>query len=230
MGYRDSNQTAGSSVAQQECHEEVCKKTPPAMSTGKCTYYKNRHDNYIKRHQDDSKTGGDNPPSYYLEYGFKYCSTFKEQTYNKFSAGGKVWLVKVLIKLQEFMEQGVVKKNWKAKVNRAFNKKYLSKNTDFYIGIECRDADFRAFAFATHPDAYDPKAMQTLPCSDLILIASTPELKEWLSFDTWEQAGVMIKNMDVTNIAFGCIDEASEHLLDKAEEVFEDLAHKMTRW
>jgi len=69
--YENSTQKTGS-VAQQPCHEEVCKKTPPSIPTGKCNYYKQRNDNYIQRHQYDSKSGSDNPPDYYLNYGFKY--------------------------------------------------------------------------------------------------------------------------------------------------------------
>ena len=232
MGYKDSKQVAGSSVAQQECHEEVCKKTPPSMATGACSYYKNRHENYIQRHQHDSKSGGDNPPSYYLDYGFKYCTAFKEETYEELSGKGKVWLNRTLKLLQEYMELGVVDKTYLATVNKAYNKRHdLPKNiTKFYTGIECRNDDFRDFAFATHPDAYNPKVMQTLPCSDLILIANTPAYKEWLSGATWEQAIIMGKHMNITDIMLGCLDESSSYLADKIQDIFEDLAEKFTRW
>jgi len=76
-------------------------------------------------------------------------------------------------------------------------------NASFYTGIECRNDDFRDFAFATHPDAYSPKDMQKLLCSDLMAIANTPAYKEWLSGATWEQAIIMGKNMDIGDITLG---------------------------
>ena len=238
MGYRDSNQTAGSCIAQQPCHEEVCKQTPPAIPTGSCDYYKQRNENYIQRHQYDSKTGSDNPPDYYMDYGFKYCSRFRQETYDKLSSDGKIWLNDTLNDLQNLMEQGVVGQSWRAKINKDFNKNYLASNPEkFYTGIECRNGDFRAFAFATHPDAYDPTAMQALPCSDLLLIANTPDLKEWLSWDTWQQAGYVAKNMEISDVALGCAKEAAgsvadsmDSIAEKAAEVFEDLASHFSRW
>ncbi|MCF6201207.1 MAG: hypothetical protein L3J42_03645 [Hydrogenimonas sp.] len=232
MGYKDSKHTAGSSVLQQECHEEVCKKIPPSISTGTCEYYKNRHDNYIQRHQYDSKSNGDNPPDYYLNYGYKYCSRFKKETYAKLSQDGKDWLMDTLNVLQVLMEQGLVDLSFVAKANQAYNDRHkLPENkTSFYTGIECRNGDFRDFAFATHPDAYNPKKMENLPCSDLITIASTPDLKEWLSWDTWEQAITMGENMSISDIALKCIDEANSYIADMATEVFEDIAKKMTRY
>lgn len=233
---KDSTRTVGS-VAEQPCHEEVCKKTPPSIPTGTCEYYKQRHDNFIQRHQYDSKSNPDNPPDYYMNYGFKYCSRFKRETYDKLSSGGKKWLNRTLKLLQNFMEQGVVKKNWIAKINTKFNEKLGGDPSKFYTGIECRNGDFRAFAFATHPDAYDPTAMQTLPCSDLILIANTPDLKEWLSWDTWQQAGYVAENMEISDVALGCAKEAAGSVADaldamaeKAEEVFRDLASHFSRW
>jgi hypothetical protein len=225
MGYRDSNQTAGSSVAQIECitHPEICKKSVPAVAKGSCEYYKSRNQNYIERH--DVHDGSCKPPDYYLNYGFKYCSRFKKETYLNLSPQGKAWLDKTLILLQDFMEMGVVEMNYVATENLAFNDRYkLPKNSKaFYTGIECRNADFKAFAFATHPDAYRPKDMQNLPAEDLVRIGLTPDFGEWGDAATWEQAGIMWDKMDVGHIVEDTVDRVIDGAKDKAQEAIEGI-------
>ena len=255
--YKNSTQPTGS-IAVTKCpeHPIICKEDVPSVSKGKCNYYKLRYDNYQERHakhieqecckpkdemgyshkegysyKTGRKVGGCVAPDYYLDYGFRYCTAFKEETYAKLSSVGQVWLEKVLKDLQKYMEQGVVDKSYVANLNTKYNSKYGLKNKqEFYTGIECRNDDFRAFAFATHPDAYRPLKMQTLPCSDLLAIANTPAYKEWLSGATWEQAIIMGENMDIGNITLGCLDEATTSLADKTQEVFEDLAEHFTKW
>ena len=245
MGYKDSKQVAGSCVVQQECHEEVCKKTPPSMATGACDYYKNRHENYIQRHQHDSKSGGDTPPSYYLDYGFKYCTKFSEETMPKLSSNGKTWLKDTLQNLQEFMEAGVVQKSWRANINTTFNTTYLSQGTEaFYTGIECRDNDFTAFAFATHPDAYNPQMFKTLTCDDLITIGFTPSDEYKPSgkhkLDTIAQIGFVAKELwnqgDISTISANCAKEAGGYMARKLDEIgdtivdgFEDFINTVSR-
>ena len=225
---RDSTRSVGS-VAQQPCHEEVCKKTPPPIPTGSCDYYKQRNENYIQRHKYDSKSGSDNPPEYYMDYGFKYCSRFKNKTYQKLSSDGKIWLTDTLKDLQDFMEFGVVKKSWVATIDMDFNRDYLEDDPQkFYTGIECRNSDFRAFAFATHPDAYDPEIMKTLPVSDLLTVMATPDIKEWLSGDTWHQAILVGERVGAGKL--GEVGDAIDSAAEKAEEVFRDLASRFSRW
>lgn len=256
--YENSTQSTGS-TAQAECvmHPEICEEDVPAGNKGTCNYYKSRYDNYIERHaahiemecckpkdemhyshkegysyKTGRKVGGCVAPDYYMNYGFKYCSAFKEETYEKLSYGGKVWLDDVLIKLQDYMEMGVVDKHYLGGLNEEFTKEIRVNGGPqvYYTGIECRNDDFRAFAFATHPDAYNPKVMQTLPCSDLIAVANTPAYKEWLSGATWEQVIIMGKNMDIGDITLGCLDEAATTLVEKTQEIFEDLAERFTKW
>ena len=256
--YKNSTQPSGS-IALVECpeHPEICKEDVPSVSKGSCNYYQVRYDDYQRRHashinkgcckpkdemhysikegysyKTGQKIGGCVAPDYYLNYGLKYCTAFKEETYEELSYDGKGWLLDVLKNLQIFMEKGVVDKKYLAKLNVAYNIRHdLPSNiTKFYTGIECRNDDFRDFAFATHPDAYNPKVMQTLPCSDLILIANTPAYKEWMSGATWEQAIIMGKHMNITDIMLGCLDESSSYLADKTQDIFEDLAEKFTRW
>ena len=201
-----SDQVPGSvqKVAVPICPEEV-----PAVQTGECTYYQNRHNSFVER-QTHRKN---KPPTYYLEYGFKYCSKFKKETYAKLSKEGQIWLDGTLLLLQEFMEQGLVQKNYVSGTNEAFNANYqftkkdgtidMEQVTKFYTGIECREAHFKHFAFATHPDAYRPKIMETLPFMDLAHIGLTPNFSEIRDPLTREQIGIMWEKMDISMTVFG---------------------------
>lgn len=70
----------------------------------------------------------------------------------------------------------------------------------YYTDIELDNDRFQEFAFATHPDAYNPKEMKKLPVDDLIKILTTPDFKEWLGADTWKQALIMARNLDYLSI------------------------------
>jgi len=242
--YENSTQKSGS-VAQQPCHEEVCKKFPPSREVGRCTYYKQRNINFIQRHQYDSKSGGDNPPKYYLNYGYKYCNKFNLETMPKLSQEGKKWLLNTLRRLQFFMEQGVVNASWKAKINIKFNEEYLNNNPKkFYEGIECRDEDFTQFAFATHPDAYNPKMFKKLTCEDLSIIGLTPsdeyKLKANHKIDTLIQVFYVGKELwkigDISTIVGNCAEETGSYIgkkideaVDKIEDIFETFADRVSR-
>jgi hypothetical protein len=70
--------------------------------------------------------------------------------------------------------------------------------------LELGDEVFQSFAFKTHPLAYLDAGLADLPISDLIRIASQPNIQEWGDVRTWEQAvhsgkvvlPNMIKNSD----------------------------------
>ncbi|TWP27989.1 hypothetical protein ETU08_09740 [Apibacter muscae] len=142
-------------------------------------------------------------------YGYKYCDAFTKLRPN-LTEGGKKWLDKTMNLLQELMESGVVNKNYIAKYNEDYNKNngfydqygmLLSENIkNFYTNIELNGGHFQDFAFATHPDAYNPLEMQDLPAHDLVRICLTPELKEWMGPKTWEQAWIVAKNISYTEI------------------------------
>jgi len=240
--YENSTKKVGC-VAQQECHEEVCKKAPPSMVTGRCDYYQNRYDNYIERHRFDSKSGGDNPPNYYLNYGFKYCSKFSKETMPKLSPQGKIWLNNTLKKLQKLMEQGIVQKNYKSDINISFNEEYLIDGVnEFYTGIECRDEDFTQFAFATHPDAYTPKDFKNLTCNDLMEIGLTAKdeftgkyYKETI-YQAWLVAKELYKIGDLSEVMEHCNDESTNYLdrkidelTDEITDIFSNLADTVSR-
>lgn len=202
--------------------EECCKKPVPpiAITPGSPDYYKNRYDSFITRHKPCANR---TPPIYYMGngkedkgYGYKYCDRFLKETRPNLSPAGQKWLDDVLVRLQVFMEQGVVNKSMKSlKIGSkkdAIQKriKNFKGEVNFLTGIECRSEDHRLFAFATHPDAYMPNRMKKLPCSDLVYVGMTPDIKEWHGFtsntwshagDTWSQAGSVMYEMGIEGVA-----------------------------
>ena len=75
-------------------------QAPPAPNRviGTPLYYVWRHYNFIQRNP------GITPPTYYIEYGYKYCKRFKYITSCLLSDKGKVWCNEVLLSLQKSME------------------------------------------------------------------------------------------------------------------------------
>ncbi len=147
-----------------------------------------------------SRLDGDKKPDPTRSYGHKYCTKFTSLR-SKLTPTGQSWLDKTLKNLQKYMEMGVVNFNYVSEYNDSFNLKAGLKTDsgiidrikvkEFYTNIELDNEKFRSFAFASHPDAYDPKVMGILPTQDLIRILCTPEWKEWLHSDTWQQAWIM---------------------------------------
>lgn len=143
-------------------------------------------------------------------YGFKYCTLFTNQLMPTLTPNGQQWLKKAKMDLQKLMEQGVVNKYYVSVWSKGYNTKngfYTAGKLDaeavkkFYTNIELNNVRFQSFAFASHPDAYDPLAMSKLPVHDLIRIMLTPDMKEWLGKETWEQAWTMAKNMSYGQVA-----------------------------
>ncbi|CVK15607.1 protein of unknown function (DUF4280) [Apibacter mensalis] len=169
-------------------------------------------------------------------YGYKYRVRFSKVLMPTLTQRGQQWLVKARYKLQEYMEQGVINKSYRAnydtilpedwetlgKWENNFNKNFeltekeieqcnqcnkddldkirAKKMKKYYTDIELDNDRFQEFAFATHPDAYNPKEMKKLPVDDLIKILTTPDFKEWLGADTWKQALIMARNLDYLSI------------------------------
>lgn len=132
-------------------------------------------------------------------YGYKYCYAFDKLLYSRLTAQGQVWEKKALLKLQEYMESGVVKKDWLSTKNKSFNDKYQlndEKELDlFYNNVELKDSKFTEFAFATHPDAYLDAGLSKLPISDLLKIVVTPDIQEWGDLETVKQAWLVLKDV-----------------------------------
>ncbi len=175
------------------------------------------------------RNGIETKPLLAYSYGFKYCIRFSHVLDPKLSAEGKKWLANARFRLQELMEVGVIKKEYEAKYDKiiesmesTFNKNFeptekeiedaeddvlLAKNIKkehYYKNIELINSRFQEFAFATHPDAYDPKEMSELLIKDLALIGLSPDFKEWIAegaHGTWLQAAIVAGNMDYETLA-----------------------------
>lgn len=182
--------------------------------------------------QEIEKQGNKYKPVPSTSYGFKYCIRFTQVLMNKLTERGQEWLTQARHDLQKFMEQGIIDKTYIATYDTVvidvlednFNdnlkpskiekfwyrddpKKLEQIQQDkmdtYYTNIELDNNRFQEFAFATHPDAYSPLKMQTLPLKDLIRVALTPDLKEWFGDGWWmtlKQAILVGSNYDMEEI------------------------------
>lgn len=174
----------------------------------------------------------------HASYGYKYCIRFSNELSPKLTAGGKVWLRSAKLDLQRYMESGVVDKYYISNYNKKYNivnkltmndgKTLTDKTgrtvTKFYENIELFNSKFQSFAFATHPDAYNPKKMSYLPAHDLFRILFTPDMKEWMGAETWNQAWIMAKNMNYKNVTGATWDQLKKDTkegLEKAKDKLE---------
>jgi hypothetical protein len=131
-----------------------------------CEYYRWRHNDFVKRHQ-GCKPPVPGPPSYYLDYGEKYCNKFTRETREKLTPEGQLWLDRTRCALQRKIEDELLKRP----------------------EIEKNGVLFEESAFGTHSDAYVESGLTHLPSRDLGRILFTVEKEEWLKGATWKQAG-----------------------------------------
>ena len=134
-------------------------KVDPSVK-GTPEYYVWRANNFVERNP------GCQPPSYYMNYGYKYSKRFSEETIHKLSPLGKKWLIEVLNNLQDIMED-----------------RLTTEKADGSIDLELLEDDFMKFAYNSHVEAYWNNLeghipLYLLPISDLITIASTPDFKD----------------------------------------------------
>ena len=186
--------------------------------------------------QEIEKDGKKYKPIPSTSYGFKYCVRFSEVLMPELSLNGKKWLEAARYRLQKFMELGVIERNYIAKYDviisdllednlndnfETFNFKTLSYELDkekiqkFYTNIELDNECFSEFAFATHPDAYDPIEMKTLTALDLWKILLTPDISEWFDASTRTQALIMAMNLDYKSIGKSTIDDIKRITIEK---------------
>lgn len=193
-----------------------------------------------------NRTNGTKKPDPTQSYGHKYCTKFTNLR-PELTSAGQIWLDKTLKNLQKFMEMGVVKQKYISEYNKNFNIKnglksedgVIDKNrtTEFYTNIELENDKFRSFAFATHPDAYDPNVMQGLPAQDLFKILCTPEWKEWLHTDTWEQAWIMaceivpheVKTWEITKATWEQLKKDYPEMTKAVTDQFDSLEEKLEK-
>jgi len=145
-----------------------------------------RHGNFMMRHIGC----GHKPPSYYVSYGYYYCSTYGAKLYPRLSPQGQEWLKNARWYLQKNMEKGLMQ-NMTGETIRLSSAK--PGNGSFFMtvpqyGLEVDDDIFKAFAFKTHPMAYLDGGLADLPVFDLMKITAQPNLQEWGDARTWEQA------------------------------------------
>jgi hypothetical protein len=145
-----------------------------------------RHGNFMMRHVGC----GHKPPSYYVSYGYYYCSTYGAKLYPKLSSDGQAWLEKARWYLQKNMEKGLMQNMAGDEIQMRSQKPgngSFSMRVQQY-GLELDDNTFKAFAFKTHPLAYLDGGLADLPISDLAKITAQPNIQEWGDIRTWEQA------------------------------------------
>lgn len=81
--------------------------------------------------------------------------------------------------------------------------------SSFYTNIELNNKKFQEFAFATHPDAYNPKKMSELPISELFDILLTPDYEEYVGENykaTLWQAAIVVGNMAPDKVIVANVD------------------------
>lgn len=146
-----------------------------------------RHSNFMMRHIGCSHK----PPSYYLSYGYYYCSNYGAKLKPQLSEAGKDWLDNARWYLQKNMEDGL-KQNMRKNVIQESSAK--PGNGSFTMDVQQYQLEldggiFKKFAFKTHPLAYLDGGIAHLPPSDLLKIMHQPDLQEWGYWGTYEQAG-----------------------------------------
>jgi hypothetical protein len=107
------------------------KPRPFPDKLGTPDWYDARHLDHLRRHRENPP-----PPSYYLEYGKKYCLKFSEELYPKLSKAGQAWVVSTRMRLQLELEE------------------ILLGDPAGFSEMELNDKQFRATAFSTHKKAY----------------------------------------------------------------------------
>lgn len=145
-----------------------------------------RHGNFMMRHIGC----GHRPPSYYVGYGYYYCSTYGAKLFPKLSPAGQAWLRSARWWLQKNMELGL-KQNMQGNTIRLTSQK--PGNGSFTMEVvqyqlELVDDTFKTFAFKTHPLAYLDGGLAQLSIWDLAKIAMQPSIQEWGDGRTWGQA------------------------------------------
>lgn len=145
-----------------------------------------RHSNFMMRHIGC----GHKPPSYYLSYGYYYCSNYGEKLYPNLSSAGQAWLKRARRLLQVNMENGLSQNMDGNGIQMSSQK---PGNGSFSMDVkryelELADETFKDFAFNTHPLAYLDAGLADLPASDLARIAGQPSIQEWGDSRTWLQA------------------------------------------
>lgn len=129
---------------------------PAAVETGTLDYYEQRAQDFERRHP------GQEAPDYYREYGDKYVNRFEELK-DELSPAGDQFVDETRLNLQEALED-------------------LRRNDpEEFARLEQDPEALREFAFESHSQAYLDGGLADLPASDLLTIATTPDLQDTLT-------------------------------------------------
>lgn len=129
---------------------------PAAIETGTLDYYEQRAQDYERRHP------GEEAPDYYREYGDKYVNRFEELK-DELSPAGDRFVDETRQNLQDALEE------------------LRQEDPEAFARLEEDPEALRDFAFETHSQAYLDGGLADLPASDLLTIATTPDLQDTLT-------------------------------------------------
>ncbi|AZS51497.1 hypothetical protein DM558_12275 [Entomomonas moraniae] len=157
---------------------------------------------------------GHKPPSYYIAYGYYYCSNFTHYLLPRMrSTQGKTWLNNGRKLLHKYMELGLLSNNSKTDIKipsvRYPNKK-LSTLTVPVKQLEITPDKFKTFAFNSHVPAYLDAGIADVPIADLSRVFGQPNVEEWVDIETWKQA---------VDVAWEVVPHKVSHPLDTSGEV-----------
>lgn len=158
----------------------AARNLPAEIPTGTRDYYRKRYDDFVRRNP------GMTPPSYYLEYGQKYCDRFLSLGPKDLTPKGLEWRDRTLKALQDAIE---------------------TKRMEDPVGFAQLERDpeaFKKFAYDSHPDAYVQSGLYDLPAQDMLKIGTTPDLKDLFTQDGIRQVVVALGKMrpgDVADVA-----------------------------
>jgi len=164
-----------------------------------------RHGNFMMRHVGCEHK----PPSYYVSYGYYYCSTYGAKLKPRLSEEGKVWLDNARWYLQRNLESGL-KQNMAGDTIKITSEKPGNGDVTMSVPkyeLELDDDTFKTFAFKTHPLAYLDGGLAELPIWDLARIAMEPNIQEWADKRTFEQAFDTAKAVILRKIANSDMDD-----------------------
>jgi hypothetical protein len=144
-----------------------------------------RHSNFMMRHIGC----GHKPPSYYVSYGYFYCSNYGAKLKPTLSKDGQEWLDNARFYLQRNMERGLAQN---MQGNAIQMRSVKPGNGSFKMTVpqytlELDDETFKSFAFKTHPLAYLDGGLAGLQLADMTKITGGPALEEWADWRTYEQ-------------------------------------------
>lgn len=165
------------------------RNAPAPVATGNVDYYRQRLADFERRNP------GMTPPDYYMGYGDKYAHRFADLGPLQLSSAGLAWRDRTLMALQNAIEAKRI------------------EDPAGFAQLECDPEAFKAFAYATHTDAYIDSGLFDLSAQDLAVIAMTPDIQDVLSQDGlrgWKETISELRPADVADIAKATIVDGKE--------------------